>query len=59
MCTLDGVFAVTKPNAATLHEAVAFCRGIEGFMLPAPYLAESHHAVEMLRFAARIEEGRR
>lgn len=48
-----------KPGDAAdmlIVEAVAFCRGIEGKILPAPDLFECSHAVELLRFAAQIED---
>ena len=38
-----------------IEQAVAFARGVPGMMLPAPGEAESDDALELLRFAARIE----
>lgn len=51
-----GALTPEKASALILEEAVAFSRGIEGRLLPAPDLFESTHAVELLRFAARITE---
>lgn len=38
-----------------LEEAIAFARGVDGMMHPAPAMADSSHAVALLVYAARIE----
>lgn len=39
-----------------LIQAVAFCRGLDGVMLPCPDLADWRHAWILLRYAAWISE---
>lgn len=53
------IIGALKPADAAdllIVEAVAFCRGIEGKILRYPEAFDGTHAVELLKFAARIQE---
>lgn len=44
-----------SPQLTILEQAVAFARGVDGFMLPAPVMADSSHAVALLVYGALIQ----